>query len=185
MDGAILKRHFMAWQCRLRQMAVRQFDGRPLEGLRPRVVRLDASEIVPTITTLIVEHDPAPSIDLFRHIYRKTHDPRARHREALSVLSSVHYQYPENFDDRLTASFARDSGTAAALLAIKTCVLEFAQFGQAYRIPCRVSELAEDEPAYRASYWHNKLFNPAMPADIRILAFAPDWSSAEADPPPD
>ena len=38
---------------------------------------------------------------------------------------------------------------------------------------------------YQASYWHNKLFNPAMPADIRILAFAPDWSSAEADPPPD
>ena len=163
-------------------MAVRRDDGRPGEGMRPRVTRPGGSEVARAVTTVIVESEPHESIELFRHIFRKTHDPRTRHREALAYLSSDYYQHPENFSDLLMASFAADSATAAALLALKRCVLEFKQGGQAYRVPCDVRELSEDETPYQAAFWHNKLFNPAMPADLRILAFRPDWPAAKAEP---
>ena len=33
-----LRREFIGWQCRLRQMAARESGGRPSSGMRPRVI---------------------------------------------------------------------------------------------------------------------------------------------------
>ena len=35
--GAALRDHFMGWQCRIRQHAVRTGKGRPTEGMTPTV----------------------------------------------------------------------------------------------------------------------------------------------------
>ena len=43
--------------------------------------------------------------------------------------------------------------------------------------------LPPEHPAFQATYWHNALFNPALPGSVRVLGFQPDWSRAEADPP--
>lgn len=179
-----LRDHFLGWQCRIRQIAVREFGGRPLEGMRPRATRLDGREIAPAVTTVLVEAEPAQSTALFRHIARKTQDPGVRYNEALRVLSAAHYQHPGNFSDALTALFGLDSLVAKALLELKRCALVFEQFGQRYRLPCETVELARGDPAYEATYWHNFLFNPALPAAVRILAFEPDWAQAEASPEP-
>lgn len=181
----LLRQHFVGWQCRIRQIAVRQYSGRPLAGMRPRVTRLDGREIVPAITTVLVESEPQESTAMFRHIVRKTHDPERRHNEALKVLCAAHFQHPENFRDELTALFAVDSLLAKALVELERCALVFEQFGQRYRLPCDVFDLGEDEPAFQATYWHNKMFNPALPAAVRILAFQPDWEQAEASPEPE
>ena len=74
-------------------------------------------------------------------------------------------------------------GTAAALRAQAGCVLEFEQFGQSYRIPCAVAALLPDSAAYQVTYWHNHMFNAAMPGAVQILAFTPDWRQATAVPP--
>ncbi|MED5392711.1 MAG: hypothetical protein VX977_13155, partial [Pseudomonadota bacterium] len=58
------------------------------------------------------------------------------------------------------------------------CILDFSQFGSRYRLPCSVRELGEDTAAFEATYWHNRLFNPRMPADIKVLGFLPDWGDA-------
>ena len=39
-------------------------------------------------------------------------------------------------------------------------------------------ELAPEEPAYRNTLWHNRLFNTRLPDDVRILGFRPDWTAA-------
>lgn len=173
-----IRDHFLSWQCRLRQEAIRRQGGRPSPGMRPRVVREDGGLIAAVITVLIVLKDPAASADAFRHIVRRTHDPCERYQAGLGALASAYYQHPENFSDVLTALFPADSEVAATLVAEARCVLDFQQHGQGYSIPCVVSELPEDDPAYQATCWHNYLFNPALPPAIRVLAFSPDWAAA-------
>jgi hypothetical protein len=96
------------------------------------------------------------------------------------MLASYHYQKPKLFNDELTALFARDSLLALRLLRERRCILEFDQFNQGYRIPCDIQDLSQRDIAYQATYWHNALFNPALPPAPRILAFVPDWGGAQA-----
>ena len=60
----------------------------------------------------------------------------------------------------------------------RPCRLDFRQFSQTYRLPCAVREMAPDEPAYRNTLWHNRLFNTRLSDDVRILGFKPDWTAA-------
>ena len=64
-------------------------------------------------------------------------------------------------------------------------VLAFAQDSQRYTLPCTVQRLRPDDPRREETWWHNALFNPQLPPDIPILAFAPRWLEATADPDPD
>lgn len=171
---------FIGWQCRIRQHAFRTQGGRPSPGMRPRVLSVDGREISDGVTVLLIEDEPAESIAQFRHLAKQTHDPAARLEAAVALLSAAHYQTSRGFSDRMTALFALDSEIAAALLAVGECRLEFDQFSQRYSLACAVATLAEDDPAFQASYWHNAMFNPALPGAVQILAFTPDWSRAEA-----
>ena len=78
----------------------------------------------------------------------------------------------------MTALFLSESRLAALLAELGACRLEFGQFGQSYRLPCAVREMAPGEPAYRNTLWHNRLFNTRLSDDVRILGFAPDWMAA-------
>jgi hypothetical protein len=176
--AAALRDEFVGWQCRLRQLSARQAGGRPIPAMRPRVLAPAGDEIADGIVVLIVEREPANSTAQLRFQYEKTQDPIERYDKVLDFLSAGYFQQPRNFSDVMTALFGAKSATAAALLTHGKCVLEFAQFGQAYRIPCAVAELATGHPFHQATYWHNHLFNPNLPPAVRILAFAPDWKHA-------
>ena len=180
---AALRDHFLGWQCRLRQLAVREAGGRPTSGMRPEF-RLGAEgPPLGAITTLILRRAPAEATAQFRHMVRKTQDPAERYDAALQMLAAAYYQRPREFSDRLTALFGPGSEIAGQLLAAGRCRLAFEQYSQSYALPCSVRALAEDDPAYQATYWHNALFNPALPGGVRVLGFQPDWARAEADPP--
>jgi hypothetical protein len=178
--AAFLRDRFLNWQCRLRKKAVREQGGRPSPGMRPRVLLLDGRELAPAVTVLLIERDAQASTDQFRHIVRKTNDPRERYAAGLRVLSASHYQDPSTFGDVLTALFSAESAAARELLGAARCVLEFEEGAQGFGVPCAVAELAEGEAAWEATYWHNHLFNPEPPNRVRILAFVPDWGAAEA-----
>jgi len=174
-----LRREFIGWQCRLRQMAARQDGGRPSSGMRPRVV--DAAsriELSPGIVALIVESDPENSTRLFRYQYLKTHDPNERWDKVLEILQGSYFQEPARFSDLMTALFGPRSPLAARLHSEGRCILEFEQYSQGYRIPCTVVRLADRHAFHQATYWHNRLFNPHLPADVEILSFKPDWPHA-------
>ncbi len=171
---------FIGWQCRIRQHALRVHGGRPSPAMRPRVLGADGRELSPAMTVLLIEDDPARSTAEFRHMVRKTHDPAARLEAAVKLLSAAHYQTSRGFSDRMTALFSLDSRVAAALLADAECRLEFDQFSQRYSLPCAVAALAGEDAAFQATYWHNALFNPALPGAVQILAFTPDWSQTSS-----
>ncbi len=179
---AALRDHFLGWQCRLRQMAVRQAGGRPTSGMRPEVRFAEADQPLGAITTLIVRREPHEATAQFRHLVRKTQDPAERYDAALETLAAAYYQRPQAFSDELTALFGPASDLADQLLAAGHCVLDFEQYSQRYRLPCAARNLGQDEPAFQATYWHNALFNPALPGGLRVLAFQPDWARAEAEP---
>ncbi len=178
-----LRDHFLGWQCRIRQHAVRKEGGRPSAGMRPRVLDGKGALLAEAITVLIVPRDPADTIYRFRHLARRTYDPAERFQKAIETLAEANFQRPREFSDQMTGLFGRESELASRLLQSERCLLEFAQFSQSYRLPCAVSELSGDHPAWQYTYWHNFLFNPALPPGLRILAFSPHWAGAEVAPP--
>ncbi len=181
-----LRDEFLGWQCRIRQLAVREHGGRPSSGMRPRVSSADGAEISPGIVVLIMPEEPWNSAQLFRHQYLKTQDPVERYDKVLELTAASYFQHPSEFSDVMTALFGSDSALAESLLRAGRCVLEFAQYSQSYRIPCTVDELPQDDGFHQATSWHNAMYNPNLPAGVRVLSFTPDWPHASAAPlPPD
>ena len=137
-----------------------------------------ARSFSPGIVTLIVESEPQVSTELFRYEYLKTQDPNERFDKMLEILQSSYFQEPARFSDVMTALFGPGSALAALLATQGRCVLEFEQYTQGYRIPCIVARLAAGHAFHQATYWHNRMFNPNLPAGVEILSFRPDWAHA-------
>lgn len=180
---AQLRDHFLGWQCRIRQMAMREGAGRPTAGMRPSVTVGGESGPLGAITVLIVKQDPAETTAQFRHTVLRTHDPVERWEGAVKMMQAAYYQRAREFSDQLTALFGPNAEAARRLSMTGACLLDFEQYNQRYRIPCKVRALAQSEPAFQATYWHNHLFNPNLPGDVTVLGFAPDWAHADAEPP--
>lgn len=135
------------------------------------------------ITVLIVKRDSEHLTAEFRHMVRRTQNPADRYAAGLKVLAASYYQRPLEFDEDLTALFNQASAIASQLLAAGCCELTFEQYHQRYLLPCAVRQLAQHEPLFQATYWHNSLFNPHIPGAIKVLAFRPRWAETRADPP--
>ncbi len=180
---AALRDHFLGWQCRLRQLAVREAGGRPTSGMRPELRLGPDAPPLGAITTLILRRAPEEATAQFRHMASKTQDPAERYDAALKILAAAYYQRPQEFSDQLTALFGPGSAIAGQSLSAGRCLLVFEQYSQGYTLPCRVRALAEDDPAFQGTYWHNVLFNRALPGGVQVLGFQPDWALAVADPP--
>jgi hypothetical protein len=181
---ALLREHFLGWQCRIRQMAMRERGGRPSEGMRPLVTLAGQSEPLGQIITVMVKRDPEETTTQMQHIVRRTQDPLLRLEDGMKVLQAGYYQQARGFSDRLTALFAPESEAARDLVHHGAGRLDFAQFSQSYRLPCKVLQLDQREPAWQATYWHNALFNPNLPPGVKVLEFQPDWAHAQAEPDP-
>lgn len=178
-----MRAHFLGWQCRLRQKAVRQDSGRPSAGMRPQVALASGEVLAEAVTVLLVESEPDATTAQFRHMVKRTQDPRQRYEAAIKFLASAYFQHPDAFSDRMTALFAPDSDVARRLDRAGAAVLAFQQYGQSYRVPCAAALIGEWDPSWQATYWHNALFNPAIPPAPLVVAFEPDWAHATAFPP--
>ena len=94
-----MRRHFLGWQCRLRQHAMRDAGGRPSPGMRPELLLEDEGVLYDAVTVLLVKSAPRESTAEFRHMVRRTRDPRERYETAVRYLSATYYQRPEDFSD--------------------------------------------------------------------------------------
>ena len=175
--GQAARREFLGWQCRIRQLSVRQADGRPTSGMRPSVTLTANGDTLGQIIVLIRKKNSQEVTAQFQHLVRKTRDPAERREGALRFLAAAYYQQPDEFSDELTALFGPGSALARRLVDAGRCRLDFAQFGQRYAMECRVRQLAKTDPGFAFTYWHASLFNPAIPGDAEILAFQPDWAA--------
>lgn len=178
----VMRDHFVGWQCRLRQYSVREGSGRPSTGMQPDIA-LPGGTGFESVNLLIIREDPTIFTQEFRHMVRRTRDPKQRYESAIKYLSSNYYQHPDAFSDRLTALFPSESKAVETMMDAGNVTLLFAEKNQSYRVPAEVRRLTEPDPAWQATYWHNHLFNPRMPAEITVLQFVPDWAHATAEPP--
>ncbi len=164
---------FLYWQCRIRQDSVRKYDGRPTPGMQAPVSLEDGGDPLGQINILIIKAEPQDYTAQFKHAVRKTQDPTDRIKAGLQLLAEAYYQQSKGFSSELLALFALDSGLAKQLLEAQQCVLVFAQDTQHHTLQCKVREIAENEPAHQAIYWHNHMFNPGMPGHVKVLGFLP------------
>ncbi len=178
----VLMQHFVGWQCRLRQLAAREGDGRPTDGMRPELV-VDETPLgrITVVLNRLPEHALLAEL---RFMVQRTQEPLERWEAAMRLFQGSYYQQPRLFSDELTALFANGSALARQALGAESVGLRFAQFNQRYVLPCTTRHLSPDDPLHAATWWHNALFNPHLPPEPAILAFEPDWGMAEAVPSP-
>lgn len=179
-----IRDHFLNWQCRIRQIAMRQQGGRPAAGMRPQVLLKGGEVLSNGVTIVLVPQAPEESTDFFRFQCQKTHDPAQIYEKGLQFLQGTHFQQARTFNDEVTALFDNTSETANTLLEAGECLLVFEQFAQSYKMFCAVRKIEPDDAEWQATYWHNRLFNPALATDALVLGFKPDWTSAQAAPDP-
>lgn len=176
-NARAMRAEFLAWQCQIRQAAVREQHGRPSVGMRPRVLTEQGELLDSGIVTLLAESAPdlLRTTRQFQFEYLKTYDPRERYTQVLRILQASHFQEPVRFSGILTALFAGAAVLPDRLLRAGSCVLEFQQSERGYRLPCDIARAPPTHLLYQMSLWHNRLFNPYLPPDIDVLLFTPDW----------
>ena len=180
-----LRDRFLRWQCRIRQIAMRTHGGRPAGAMTPLALAVGTGAPFARVVTVLCRRPEHSATMELRHMARRTHDPAEQRESAVKFLAERYYQAASEFSDTLTASFSPDSDTAATLLDHRECRLAFEQFSQRFDVHCAIRRLSPNNPLREATFWHNLLFNPWLPADCVILGFEPDWARSEADPPLD
>jgi len=182
--NAALRESFLRWQCRVRQMMMRDAAGRPGDAITPSLTLAGATEPMGHVITVMSKQPQHSKTPEMRQMARRTNDPALRRDAALTFFSETYYQKAAEFSDILTATFPPASPGAQAIREAGHVMLGFAAYSQRYDLRCRVWALAEHNPLWQATYWHNSLFNANLPVDTVILGFEPDWSRSSAEPSP-
>jgi len=162
-----LMERFLRWQCRVRQIAMRDKEGRPDDAITPSLTLPGESEPLGHVITLLTKWNAYSVTPEMTHMVKRTNDPAQRREKALQYFSSTHYQKFKEFSDSIKAG---------------ECTLVFEAYGQRFDLICSVSRLEKINPMFQATYWHNLLFNPALHPDTQILQFEPDWGRSTAEP---
>jgi len=177
-----LRERFLRWQCRVRQIAVRETMGRPDDAVTPALTLPGATAAMGHVIT-VMSKDPAHSRTAeLAHICRQTHDPAQRREKALRLFAEAWYQRPQEFSGTLTATFPPGSPGAAAIIAAGACRLDFDAYAREFALACTVLRLEAGHPLHQATWWHNLLFNPGLHPQTVIVAFRPDWDASSAQP---
>lgn len=177
-----LRMGFLRWQCRVRQIAMRESEGRPDGGIMPDVVLPGEVEPMGAIIT-VMNKAPAYSVTPeLQHMAARTNDPAQRRQQAIEFLSASYYQKAAEFSDILTATFAPGSAGAEKIHAAGRCTLIFEAYGQRFELDCKVWRLAPNNLLHQATIAHNMLFNPMLAPETEVLGFEPDWETSTSDP---
>lgn len=177
-----LKTGFLKWQCRVRQIAMREGEGRPDDAIMPAVILDGETEPLGHVITLLNKRAAHSVTAELAHMARKTNDPAQIRDQALRFFSATYYQKHREFSDVLTATFPPASPGAARIAGAGRCRLVFDAYAQRFDLTCRVRRLGENDPLHRATIAHNRLFNPGLHPGTEVLGFEPDWDTSTSDP---
>ena len=178
-----LRMAFLKWQCRVRQLSMRNNAGQPDDGVTPAVYLAGSAEPIGHIITVLSKAPRYSVTAELEFISARTYDPAQRREKAIEFLSSVYYQKAIEFSDILTATFPPNSEGAANLRRAQTVTLKFDAFSQKFDLVCRVWRLTQRNPLYQSTIAHNRLFNPNLHPDTIVLGFEPDWTQGCSTPP--
>ncbi len=177
-----LRKAFLRWQCRVRQMSMRDQDGRPDDAIMPAVLLPDQPEALGHIIT-VMNKAPGYSVTAeLTHMAAKTNDPAQRRDAAIRFLSAGYFQNAVEFSDILTATFPPGSEGAKKIHDAGQCQLVFEAYAQTFDLTCKVWRLAPHNLLHQATMAHNRLFNPSIHPETEVLGFEPDWGASSSDP---
>ena len=181
-SSTTLRTAFLKWQCRVRQLAMRDNAGRPDDAITPALFLSGRDEALGRIVT-VLNRAPAHSLTPeMTHMAARTNDPAQRREAALAYFSATYYQSAARFSDILTATFPPGSIMAARIRKAQRALLSFDAYAQRFTLSCRVWKLSPQNPFHEATVAHNTLFNPSLPPGIEILGFEPDWNMSTSAP---
>ncbi|MCY4208141.1 MAG: hypothetical protein OXD29_09365 [Roseovarius sp.] len=178
-----LRTGFLKWQCRVRQIAMREREGMPDDAIMPEVALDGDAEPLGSIITVLCKAPVYSVTPELRHIAARTNDPAHRRQKAIQFLSAGHYQKAREFSDTLTATFSPGSMGAMKIRAAGKCRLFFDAYAQRFDLTCNVWRLQPHDYLYKATIAHNVLFNPSLPAGTEVLGFDVAWSESGSEPP--
>lgn len=177
-----LRLAFLKWQCRVRQVSMRDNEGRPDDAFTPALTLIGEDEPLGHVIT-IMNKSPGYSVTPeLNHMLAKTNDPAQRRDQAIRYFSATYYQKAKEFSDILTSTFPPGSPGAARIRAAEHVMLSFDAFAQKFDLHCRVWRLAPNNLLHQATFAHNRLFNPDLSPDAEVLAFEPDWEKSSSEP---
>ena len=148
---------FLAWQCLVRQEAMRNGEGRPSEGMMARLLepeRCQDSRVV----FLLHRKDANAYVSQFRFIVQSCFDPKERRDRGLKILSSTYYQNSPMFRGVVTMVFPEGSAVAEVLCDVGRVRLLCCGGGHGFEVIGRVEKLEEGDALREGSLWHNRLF---------------------------
>ncbi len=177
-----LRLAFLKWQCRVRQIAMRDNFGRPDDAITPALFLGDDPEPLGHIITLLNKSPGYSVTPELNHMIAKTNDPAQRRDQAIRFFSATYYQKAAEFSDILTATFPPGSPGAQKIRESGAVRLVFDAYAQVFELRCKLWRLAPHNPLYQATVAHNTLFNPALHPDTEVLGFEPDWSASRSNP---
>ena len=173
LSTAELYQRFLSWQCRLRKLSMRELGGRPTAGMSAGVYAVCGGDEQSRMNFLIMRRETGERTKELRHIVRKTPDSAEWMKHGLRILAERHYHDEDQFENRLTALFGLESTLGYALIEAGQCRLRFAEGGIEHEFTFDVELLDPRHPLFEATYWHNHLFNPALPGKVNVLACPP------------
>ena len=173
---------FIRWQCRARQIAVRNRGGKPDDSIMPQLVFGDLKRPSHGIITIMCRNPEFSVLPELAQIAKSTHDPAIRRESAVRFFSAGYYQSAAEFSGSLAASFPPGSLLAEALISSGQCGLIFDSFAQRYELQCSIHLLGRHDPLRSELWWHNFLFNPGLRPETAFLVFDPDWENCSAGP---
>ena len=171
---------FIKFQCRARQMIMRDNLGRPDDSITPTIYLKENTKPITKIITLIHKLPEYSALSELMHIARKTNDPSQRRDQAVKLLSASYYQKNREFTDVLTATFTPNSNLAETLISEGSCRLLFDAYSHKFESTFTVNKLERSEFLFRSTIIHNQLFNPNLHPETIILSFSPVWEESEA-----
>ncbi len=177
-----LRKAFLRWQCRVRQMSMREQDGRPDDAIMPALMLPGQTEPMGHIITVMSKSPGYSVTSELVHMSAKTNDPAQRRDTAIKFLSAGYYQNAVEFSDILTATFPPGSKGATTIRDAGQCRLLFDAYAQTFDLTCKVWRLADHNLLHQTTMAHNRLFNPNMPPDTIVLGFEPNWAESTSDP---
>lgn len=175
-----VRQSFLKWQCRVRQIAMREHQGRPDASITPEIRLCSEAGTAGYIITLIHKLPKYSATAEFRHMAKKTFDPLQKREQAIQFLSSSYYQKANEFSDIFTATFAPRSKGAEQMHNAGACIAIFEAYSKRFELKCKIWKLGKENQFYEATMAHNSLFNPNIEPETIVLGFEPNWKESFA-----
>jgi hypothetical protein len=156
-----MRKIFLGWQCRVRQMMMRDEGGRPTDAITPSLTLPGSETPMGHIITLMSKLPAYSVTPELTFMAQKTPDTAKWREEALT--------------------FSPHSTGAATIRAADRVTLAFDAYGQRFDLECKVWKLSRRNPLYQATTAHNRLFNPGLHPDTEVLGFEPNWDQSSSN----